>query len=69
MQYIWGLFLFPILIIFAISFIIGCIGFFIDIIKWSKRPERFEDISKDIGTKDDVKTETIDDILGGAKDE
>ena len=69
MQYIWGLFLFPLLIVLAISFLVGCLGFFMDIAKWSKKPERFEDISKDIGTKDDVKTDTIDDILGGAKDE
>lgn len=49
MQYIWGLFLFPLLIILCISFVVGCVGFFVDVIKWSKRPERFDDISKDIG--------------------
>lgn len=63
MEYVWSLFLFPLLIILVVSFVVGVVVFIVDVIRWSKRPEKFEDISKDIVTETKEDIENIDDIL------
>lgn len=68
MKYIWSLFLFPLLIILALSFLVGIVVFVIDVFRWSKRPEKFEDISKIIGKDNkneikEVKSNINDDIF------
>lgn len=68
MKYIWSLFLFPLLIILALSFLVGIVVFVIDVFRWSKRPEKFEDISKTIGKDNkneikEVKSDINDDIF------
>lgn len=71
MVYIYTFFLLPMLIIFAISMVVGVVMFCLDIWKWSKRPEKFTDIHEDL-TSNNSSTENsvsenksidVDDIL------
>ncbi len=41
-------FVYIMLIILGFSALVGAIGFIIDIIKWSKRPEKFENFENDL---------------------
>lgn len=70
MVYVYTFFLLPMLIIFAISMVVGAVMFCIDIWKWSKRPEKFTDIHEDltnniVSSKDSINKKSIDvdDIL------
>lgn len=67
MAYVYTFFLLPMLVIFAFSAIVGAIMFCVDIIKWSKRPEKFTTVSDDLNTinsnDSEMKSINIDDIL------
>lgn len=41
-------FIYIMFVILGFSALIGAIGFIIDIVKWSKRPEKFENFEKDL---------------------
>ena len=41
-------FIYIMFVILGFSAVIGAIGFIIDIVKWSKRPEKFENFEKDL---------------------
>jgi hypothetical protein len=41
-------FIYIMFVILGFSAVVGTIGFIIDIVKWSKRPEKFENFEKDL---------------------
>lgn len=41
-------FIYIMFVILGFSALVGAIGFIIDIVKWSKRPEKFENFEKDL---------------------
>lgn len=41
-------FIYIMFVILGFSAVVGAIGFIIDIVKWSKRPEKFENFEKDL---------------------
>lgn len=65
MAWITTFLLLPLSITFIVSAIIGAVMFVLDIWKWSRRPEKFEDIQKDLSPKKDKSNdnENIDDFL------
>lgn len=48
MEYIYTFFLLPMLVIFLFSAIVGAVMFCVDIVKWSKRPEKFTTVAEDL---------------------
>ena len=41
-------FIYIMFVILGFSVLVGAIGFIIDIVKWSKRPEKFENFENDL---------------------
>lgn len=41
-------FIYIMFVILGFSAVVGAIGFIIDIVKWSKRPEKFENFENDL---------------------
>lgn len=67
MSFICSLFLLVILIIFVFSFVLAAVMFVIDILKFSKRPERFETIDKDLNKIVEKEEKTKFDIFSVLK--
>lgn len=65
MEYLYTFFLLPMLVIFAISMLVGAVMFCVDVWKWSKRPEKFTDIHDDLkSTNSNTENKVnIDDIF------